>query len=256
MRKIPEKQLALATLLSLGDSSGSGFIFQSEEGVYLITAKHVLFDESQNLRTKELEITCQTIVENDDSVIRYRINLEKVIVKFHKSSDVAIIQIGKKLKGSNKMGYVDAFEKLQSGNSQSVLLKKEYILLMNEVLISNDVYVSGYPTSLGLQTSAQFDYSKPLLRKGIVSNIYKSARTIILDCPVYGGNSGGPVIQLLDIDGKANYRVIGIISQFIPYVQRWKNDKDRIVNVEYMNSGYSVATSMDVVLELINEIES
>ena len=86
--------------------------------------------------------------------------------------------------------------------------------------------------------------------------MYSKTKTIILDCPVYGGNSGGPVIQLFrSNNGVDEYKIIGVVSHYIPYVQEWVNSRDKLIHKEYLNSGYSVITSFDPVLELIQEIE-
>lgn len=39
----------------------------------------------------------------------------------------------------------------------------------SEVLVSNEVIVFGYPRSIGVTNVRQLDYSRPLLRKGIVA---------------------------------------------------------------------------------------
>jgi len=124
----------------------------------------------------------------------------------------------------------------------------------SEVLIGNDVYISGFPSSLGIKKIPQIDYHRPLLRKGIVSGKFDTRKTIIIDCPTFGGNSGGPVIELEDVNtGNQNVRVIGIISQFVPFVEKWINLQHRLTNIEFENSGYSVVIPIDKVIELIEQ---
>jgi hypothetical protein len=72
-----------------------------------------------------------------------------------------------------------------------------------DVLISNDVYIFGYPSSVG--HSGQLDHTRPLLRKGIVAGKNEAKNTIILDCPVHQGNSGGLALQ---IDRRLNIIVL------------------------------------------------
>lgn len=259
MRNLNDNQLALSVLISLGTSSGSGFIYRTNLFVYLVTAKHVLFDDQGTIRAKEIQIACQTISATDDDVKRIEINLEKTIPKHHYTTDIAIVRIGKVTKNEGKVGsfnYVAGVSTLQKGNSKPITVTRENIKTLEGVMISNDIYVFGYPTSLGIETSKQFDPSKPLLRKGIIANINKPSQTIILDCAVYGGNSGGPVIQIVEINKERKLEVIGIISQYIPYIQRWKNEREQLQHIEKSNSGYSVATSFDSVLELIEKEEN
>jgi len=258
MRAIPEKLLAIPTLLSLGNSSGSGFIYRSDKFIYLVTAKHVLFDNKDELRNNELELVYQTININDESVTRIRIDLSLIKHMYHKVCDACIVQIGKikfRQGHATTVDYLSGVERLETGYSEPTITGRNKTLLLEDVSVSNDIYVFGYPTSLGLKSSPQFDYNKPLIRRGIVANVFKSAKTIILDCSVYPGNSGGPVIQSRLIDNKIDLNLIGIISQNIPYVQSWKNERDKIEHIEYLNSGYSVATSFDAILELIDLIE-
>lgn len=251
---ISDKQLSLSVLISLGNSSGSGFLFRDNKNIFLVTAKHVLFDDNNALRSKEIEITCQTI-QNFDPFI-FKTNLEIAEVKSHKIADVTIVNVGKltpKEDAKDKtFNYSKGTKVLSRGQTKPIIAYKEDSLNFHEVSIASDIYIFGYPTSLGIETSVQFDSNKPLIRKGIVANVYNPMKTIILDCPVYGGNSGGPVVQVVHTDGKQILKLIGVVSQFIPFVQKWRNDRDKLVNKEYMNSGYSVATSLDHVIELMD----
>lgn len=257
MKNFPDTHFAVAALISLGNSSGSGFFYKTVNKAYLVTAKHVLFNDANILRAEEIEIVTQTKESYDESVFRYRIDLQIAQTFVHNVCDVAVIIIADTSVKNGELNYVAGVERIEKGFSRGVLASRENIELLNEVLVSNDVFVSGYPTSLGTNNYKQFDINKPLLRKGIVANIYRESNTIVLDCPVYGGNSGGPVMQpFYDGDNKIHYKIIGVVSQFIPFVQRWRNDRDRIDHIEYLNSGYSVATSMDMVLEIIDKIEN
>ena len=48
-----------------------------------------------------------------------------------------------------------------------------------------------------------------------------------------------------------NHMVIGVVTEFIPFVEEWINRSNGLVNSEFINSGYSVAVSMDKVFETI-----
>lgn len=262
MHKIPDLHLAHPTLISLGSSSGTGFAYRSDLFFYLITAKHVLFDEEEKIRNSKITLTSPSIDMNDDSVINFQIDLEIAPYKFHKTCDIAVVQMSKideikkdEIREYVKSTYLPGVERVTKNKLRTSFCSKVNTVLLEKVLISNDVYVSGYPVSLGIQRSKQFDNTKPLLRKGIIANIFKETQTIILDCPVYGGNSGGPVIQVVEDKDKRKLQIIGVVSQYIPFVQRWRNDRERLVHEEYLNSGYSVATAFDPVLELIKSLE-
>jgi hypothetical protein len=105
-----------------------------------------------------------------------------------------------------------------------------------------------YPSSIGLANIPQVDYKRPLLRKGIVAGKNSKLRTLITDCEIFPGNSGGPVIEVERYFAQSNFRVIGLIIQFVPF------DNARIpglTRTTLLNSGYSVVTPMDFVIELI-----
>ena len=60
----------------------------------------------------------------------------------------------------------------------------------------------------------------------------------------------------MEVEGKSlgsrRFRVIGVVTEFVPFTETWVNTRDGNKNVTISNSGYSVAVSMDLVLELVN----
>ena len=120
-----------------------------------------------------------------------------------------------------------------------------------EVLVSNGVFILGYPSSLSFPEDPQIEFKKPLLRKGIIAGINSTRKTIILDCPVYFGNSGGMAIEVEQVAmGQMKYRTIGVVSQFIPFIERLKSQQLGYTNLSFENSGYSVVVPMDVIFDL------
>ena len=258
MKNLSNSQLAFSVLISLGDASGSGFIYRSDKHYYLITAKHVLINDSMDLRSTEIQIAGQSKDIFDHKVNRINIDLNIVPYKSHSSADITVVEIGVVLNNNGDLNFLlnEGVTYIEEASSKLITATKQVTSTLADVIISNDIYISGYPTSLGIERSPQFDLTKPLLRKGIVANINLNTQTIILDCPVYKGNSGGPVVQVIYEKEKKRVKLIGVVSQFIPYVQKWKNDRDQLTHIEHLNSGYSVAVSMDCVLELIDEMEA
>ena len=257
MINLTENHLNCCVLISLGNSNGSGFLYRTDSFVYLVTAKHVILDESDSLRVEEIEIRCQSLNSKEEDIRILKINLKKIKPQYDYNSDVVIIKFSK-VKSINtdksfQGGYLEGVEIIQKGRFKPIAIDRENIKLLEDVKIANDIYVFGYPTSIGIPNSMQFDPTKPLLRKGIVANINEKEKTIILDCPVYGGNSGGPVVQIIDNGTKETISVIGVVSQYIPYVQKWKSFRDNLINTEYLNSGYSVASPFDLILKLIED---
>lgn len=261
MRNLHESNLGYPVLIILSTgSSGSGFILSINSSNFLITAKHVLFDlDNGNLLAPTANLLIQTKKVEDDSTFLFSLSfleMDSDNILSHPDKDIAAIKISRIYNDKIGTGYSSKVEKgikiERQGKSELVSVPEDGFALMSEVLISNDVFLLGYPSSLGLIESPQFDYYKPLLRKGIVASLDKRRGTIILDCPVYYGNSGGPVIQVDLNYPRVDLKVIGVVSEFIPYQENWINQSNSIIHNEISNSGYSVAVPMDYIIEMIN----
>lgn len=118
-------------------------------------------------------------------------------------------------------------------------------------MVANEVFIFGYPVSLGLKNIPQIDFTKPLLRKGIVAGKNDTLRTLVLDCPVYWGNSGGPVLEVETVGvATKRFTIVGVVSAFVPLVETWRNETQGYQNIDVSNSGYSVASPLDPVMAL------
>ena len=147
---------------------------------------------------------------------------------------------------------VDGVNVQRSSPSGILGVARDTVKQYDDVLVGNEIIVFGYPNSIGLQQIPQIDPLRPLLRKGIVAGKNPSLRTIIIDVPSFPGNSGGPVVQIIDHGFQKKFEVIGIVSQFVPF------DNSRFnlnlgEKITILNSEYSVLSPMDAVLELTNE---
>lgn len=265
---LPDDNLYYSVLLSLdeGKSYGSGFRLKYKDYNYLVTARHVLFNENYELRAKNLIMTCQNANDTDKPVI-FGIDLEEAFCKYDKVNDAAIIRLGKFKKlydketplkkdtATHKRPTVLTLESYLSEismpiNPRLVSLDKEATRGINEIRIGNDVFLMGYPTSLGMKRNEDFDSSKPLLRKGIIAGVHKNNNTFIIDCPTYFGNSGGPIVEYGEDD---YYRIIGIVSKYIPFVTKWYSSREHITNTELTNSGYTVCVPIQAIFDLIDK---
>ena len=258
MRSIPENNLSYPVQIKFDNgSSGSGFNFYFNNFLFFVTAKHVLVNESNNLHGKTGNLTAYSPEISDETPTVLEIDFDGLMLQgniiLHPDKDVAVMKIGEVFKKDDKISFklFPEIKFVSKSNKGIVWTSEETIVKYESVLVGNDVIIFGYPSSIGMQTSPQFDYNRPLLRKGIIASKYKKANTIILDCPVYYGNSGGPAIQIEEDKGKNFFKVIGVISQFVPYVENWINTKNKVTNTTVLNSGYSVAVSIDSVIEIM-----
>jgi hypothetical protein len=47
-------------------------------------------------------------------------------------------------------------------------------------------------------------------------------------------------------------RIVGVVTEFIPYYDIWRSQRLKIDHVEVYNSGYSVVEPMETVRELLH----
>lgn len=266
--QIPKSNLGYSIFLSIdsGKSNGSGFRMKFEDKNYIVSAKHVFFKEDGCLWGDNLLVTCQSVDNSLTEPIIFEVNLKEAKIYPSKSSDIVVILIGsnvklyddetplKNLNGDSLRPTTLYGEQyvtpLSGGKGKAVSVDPEATRNIDEIGIANDVYLIGYPISLGMQKNEYFDYSKPLLRKGIIAGINK--QTFIIDCPSYQGNSGGPIIEHCEDD---LFRVIGVVSRYIPFETKWFSNRERITNMEITNSGYTVCVSIDEVLSVLKTIK-
>jgi len=257
-RAIPDDNLAYPVLITLNNGNGSGFYLQTAEAIYLVTAKHVLFDPvTHNLRAPTADVL--SYARNPSDLGRNFGKLDLSVlqsdgnIKPHPSEDVAVVKIGL-LQADSSIGAKETRMELVRGVAFTELVKSglvtaplEFVKTFDQVLVGNDVILFGYPNSLGLEASPQLDSHHPLLRKGIVAGTNPAKRSIVLDCASYPGNSGGPVVELDRQALSTNIRIIGVVIEYVPFADAGRAQTFVILN----NSGYSIATPMDFVLELV-----
>lgn len=256
MRAIPDNNLNYPALIKHPTGSGSGFYFRKNKKLFLVTALHVLCGSDGNLHSEHIEVTSYDFNKQKNNDACLKINLLKTKVRIKESVDVALVEIASVPENDDIENFstqlLDGVELIRS-NTGLVAVPARGIKLLKRVLIANDVYILGYPSSLGMPGADQIELNKPLLRKGIVAGINTKNKTIILDCPVYFGNSGGVVVEVENEGNETRYRIIGVISQFIPFVEKMQSQQLGYVNVNMENSGYSVAVPMDTIFDLTNE---
>ncbi len=262
MRYIPENNLAYPILIKMDTGGcGSGFFLSSKESLYLVTAKHVFLNQKDNsfLCNKEFTITAYSSDLSIKEPMQVLIQLDSIkeTIKKHNTHDVVIIKIGNikydKATNSSKAFFLDGIKVTKCPDGASIVwivdnMFKKY----EDVFISNEIFILGYPVSIGQKGYEQIDINKPLLRKGIVSGKNENKRTIILDSPVYFGNSGGLVLEVSIVNGSPQFLPIGIVSEYVPFVEElYSLQHKEIISINRTNSGYSIAVPIDTILDLI-----
>jgi trypsin-like peptidase len=271
-RVIPDSSLGYPVLITSKSCppalvpQASGFFLKTSDSLYLVTARHVFFDNSSpapQLICKQTELVAYS--PNPKETGKNRILLDLVALnasgdlKKHATHDVAVVRIGTftQMDGKEKTDFLPGVQDLESLPSGIVTVSLDSVKKFDQVLAANEIYIFGFPSSIGFPNVPQIDYLKPLIRKGIVAGINERRKTLILDGFVFHGNSGGLVLEVEQPEAQAKKaRVIGVISQIIPVVASSLNPNSSHAATEKYNSGYSVAEPMDMVLELVEALEA
>jgi hypothetical protein len=232
----------------------SGVYWTRGTDIYFLTAKHVLLTDSGGITDSTLTLMSHVLAKGGFQKCVLEIKLDKALksgeLRAHKTHDIATVRIGfdtivAGIPRIQLLDYVIVKVYPDSGISPS-----SAITLFESAIISNDAFVLGYPAAIGVPEMPQLDYSQPLIRRGIVAGKNFGRRTLIVDCPTYPGNSGGPVLEVDDTGLARTMRLIGVVSQFIPFQEIWQNRPFGYENRQLSNSGYTVVEPMDFAIEL------
>lgn len=264
MYRIPDRILSTVVRISNPNGTiGSGFIYANKKDYYLVTAKHVVFNRNGTLNNDFITISAtKTILESKfPSTIQIDLKGNEDKVLCHSSKDICSIKImfvvGCVPDKSITIDYPEYVtqSKSDSNTGDFKFLGSDKFGLFDNVTISDDAFILGYPHSLRKYAQKEIELYVPLLRKGTISGKNLDEKIIILDCEVNYGNSGGPAFHVFSIpNGKAQIEIIGIVSTFIPYSEEYFNTRNPLLKHEYIqNSGYSTIVPIDFLLEIVEK---
>jgi hypothetical protein len=238
-------------LINMDSGYGSGVFFLYDSTVYLVTAKHIIYKDSNDLDLQSNIINLTSYNSGNANYKLIDIDLKKADslkkIFFHKKHDVVCIPISKTKHDITQVVYEQYVKSYSDTNSANTCYK-----LYDSVIISNDAYICGYPVILGIDFN-KIDVNEPLLRRGIIAGKNHQKKTIVVDCPTYKGNSGGPVIEVDEENGYDKISLIGIVSESVPYQEKWRNIVMGYLNTNIYNSGYTIVEPIDFVIETIKE---
>ncbi|HQF11062.1 MAG TPA: hypothetical protein PKV22_02165, partial [Paludibacteraceae bacterium] len=159
---ITTENFSYATFISLnpGNSTGSGFMLSLNEKKYIITAKHVLFN-NEKLRCESILITSQNhLGEIEDAETIVIDDLENIKIFKSEVFDIAAIEL------DNEDSY-----RIEQEGKNIITIQETDIDSLENIKIANNILLVGFPTSLIVENSRFFDVNRPLLRKGIIAGI-------------------------------------------------------------------------------------
>lgn len=247
---ILEANLEKAVLIEFPNKSdGSGFFLVDSNNIYLVSARHVVCNLNEKIQGYQLIdstgfIKYYSKKSDNNTANVMEINFlglyESGNLRIGSDADVMVAKIG-----SVKRSLSQAFDIVYNSYVKFVKSPEPLIafdvteaLKFDSTVISDDIFMIGYPKSLQLQQGLQYDFDRPLLRKGILSGRYQKNKTLVVDCPSFSGNSGGPVIEIRN----NKVLLVGIVTQFIPCIESSKSFEIR------QNSGFSIIETIDKVL--------
>jgi hypothetical protein len=248
---LPDDLLQSSVLLKIGNQYGTGFYLRDSNSVYFITARHCLLNKSFKILNDLLELVSypEEPTKSKQHVIKVYLGdaIKNNCFKYLKNKDIALIKMGWIKPLNKEFQTIEYNDFVRIGkSSKTISTPLEGLEKYDSVHIGDNIYIPGYPVTLNVTKLPQYDFSRPLLRKGIVAGKYEKQKTIIVEGTSFPGNSGGPVIVNY-VQGSFEYfKIIGIVIQYIPYSKEWvKKTKG-----DY-NSGYSVVEPIDSIYELL-----
>jgi hypothetical protein len=252
----PTNTQEYALQIELEGTTGSGFLASDSLRFYFVTARHVLFKDT----LARVLIAEKATISGYDVDRPYAITLNLAAlrrdgrIRADTVHDVAVIWMGDKLtpkettQVTTDRRYITRNSKDKTAyNSASLVQLRRF----DQVRVGSDVYVFGYPTSIGLKRDPQLDYDRPLVQKGIVAGLNPEKKTIVLNAAAYAGNSGGPVVEVEYAGNSAKFVPIGVVTEYIPFEEQQINVSRRWYYSTITSSPYSIAEPLDPVIDIM-----
>jgi hypothetical protein len=270
--EFPPQFLCSAVMIKMpapnGPSGGSGFFFQTASNLFLVTARHVLFGRdpnSTNFIAPSASLASYPAPETSNEKFMLEVDLDKSRrsgnLKRHPTVDVAIIKVADFVSSEGDV-YQFSFPEgitrpsdATSGTYQG--FKTNDVSPFLAATTGSEIAIIGFPRSLATApTPIQLiDAEKPLLRHGVIAGRNTQLKLLIVDAASFQGNSGGPVLQLVQIPNmfpkRSVYKLVGLVGGFIPHTEVWSDQYQTSGAMINANSGYTYVMPMDAVFELL-----
>ena len=253
----PYQQYAVSVFV--GGSQGSGLLLRASNSLYLVTARHVVFIPGAgaglwSARGPVMTINGNVAGEKSETVIVADLSQLSQSGEVRCSNDHDIAMVRLEVYNGTNSPFATALPGVSFGTDEHTLapFPVEACRRFDETDVGTDVYIFGFPGSVGLAEMPQIDLKLPLLRKGIVAGKNPVRRVYVLDCASYQGNSGGPVVgKEPEGLGYTRFPILGIVTEMVPYSETWQNTRLGYSNQNISNSGYSIAEPIDCALDMV-----
>lgn len=219
---------------------GSGFLLRYKEHLYVITARHVIYIEDNEVGWKLYGNNVSFVFRSQQLPIESRISIDVDFerTKLYVSNNVDIVA-------------VDVTDYIES---------REYVSTVGDVEFSpfdvcDDEYGSafgktvfqyGYPTALKFKGTFGL---KPIMTKGIVCSYCEKDNKFVIDVPSIYGCSGSAVFL---VDEHQQVRVLGVAQSIALFKMDWFNKyEDDVKKIDWNNSGLTICSSISSILKII-----
>ena len=247
------------------ESLGTGFFVTYQNFVFLVTAKHVIWDvKKTNCPLRAPNLVCLTHsmpYEAGKKIVVLEIDLNGADrareLRKHSDRDVAVLRLLRlHSEKDQQLEFLPHVRPVFAGVTNVFLGTAEaaYSTRFNDARVGDDVVVAGFPASLGMENARQLEPHEPLLAKSIISGKNPDRKTLIIGLPVYYGNSGGAAWRVTQTGlNTKSFSLVGVMTELIPFDESELNKRLGRTNNNWAVSGYSVAEPMDFVIELIEQ---
>ena len=213
--------------------NGSGVFVRKNNSHYLITALHVI----KNSSVLHLSYLGTNLERN-----YCQINLDSVEIRTNISKDLVAIRIGERIDEN----HVRISTQMHCNGLDVQMFPLDvngFFKGDNQELLGRRILVPGYPTNV---FNSYIDRTKPLLRNGIIAGLGTN-ESLIIDAPVYGGNSGGPIYVDIGDDTSTRFVFVGIAIQYSFGLNKIPTKDD-----SFDNSGLGVIITSKDIAQLIS----
>ena len=244
---------------------GSGLLLLDQDSVYLVTAYHVLPKLQNGELGGTIAVTSYPTSLDVSGFDRVEIDLNELTkssgLLSDQNNDVAAIRFAKVV-GVNSgrdegvppsISPSSGVKFLNIVDSGMSLFRPQDFVDSSSILIGNRIIVGGFPRSIGFQGSAQYDWSRPLFTGGIVSASDRVRSTVVIDANVFPGNSGGPVWEIFSRPSGSVFKLIGIVTEFIPFFESNFPSRQGMIHPSESNSGYAIVASINILQRLLDK---
>ena len=125
----------------------------------------------------------------------------------------------------------------------------------------DDVFVLGFPMGL-----AGTERKYAVVRSGVIARVdqevVRETGSFLIDCAVYPGNSGGPVIlrpepvSLSGLEPRTKVHVVGIVSGYVPYTDTAVSQQTGQPRITFQeNSGLANVVPFDPINDLVAQLK-